>query len=294
MDERTFDCSSLRTYMSCPRKYYWKYVRHLQLKDDDSPALDFGTAVHQALEVWYNTGEEEEMLETFHEFWDERFSDKKRTHEKGEKLLTSYVEKYDSEPFEIIGEPEQVFELELFNTIFVGKMDLVIRYPDQFDMILDHKTSTRMGRNYFKSFNPDIQMTGYTIAGRAIYPELDIKGAIVNVLYFTMRKMDFFREMFLQQDWEIDRWFELYRELTREIMERPRDDYKAWRINDSYCIRWGECPYRDLCTVEEPDKMFYLYEKDVWDPRKAFDAEHLKKRSLEKLEERNRINYLDF
>lgn len=48
----TSSASQLVTYASCGRKYYFSYV--LGLEPKKAPALAFGSAVHGAIEFWFN------------------------------------------------------------------------------------------------------------------------------------------------------------------------------------------------------------------------------------------------
>jgi hypothetical protein len=48
--------SSIRCYRSCPRRYYYRYVRRARPLMDDAAPLRIGTMFHKALEVWWRTG----------------------------------------------------------------------------------------------------------------------------------------------------------------------------------------------------------------------------------------------
>jgi len=284
MDATTFDSSSLKTYISCPRKYYWRYVRHLLQKGRKSAPLNFGTAIHEALRVWYTDHDAEEAIMTFHDLWDERFADNKRTHEKGDALLSGYFEKYEKETFTWISEPETVFKLDFFGNTFVGRFDGVIDFQGM-PLIIDHKTSTRMGSSYFYSFRPDMQMSAYIWAARQLFPQ-HIEGALINVLYFTTKQMDYIRSIIERQDWEIQEFLDVASRNITEIQMRDPEDHMDWEPRWEYCQHWGTCPYRDLCTEKNPEPLIEsMYKVDEWDPEEEFDIEVKRKKLKEYVEE---------
>ncbi|MDY3132571.1 MAG: PD-(D/E)XK nuclease family protein [Campylobacter lanienae] len=46
--------SRLDTYLKCPRRYYYKYIKNIQeSRFDDRDALDFGNLIHEALEKYF-------------------------------------------------------------------------------------------------------------------------------------------------------------------------------------------------------------------------------------------------
>lgn len=286
MDENTFDSSSLNTYVSCPRRYYWRYVRNLLPRDYKAAPLDFGTAIHEALRLWYTNHNAVKAIEAFHDLWDERFADKKRTHEKGIDLLTGYFERYGKrDTFDWISEPECVFKIRFGSCFFVGRFDGVINFQGT-PYVIDHKTATRMGSNYFYQFRPDMQMTAYTWAAKQLFPDLDIRGVFLNILYFTTKQMDYHRDTTERQEWEIEEFLDVASRNIAEIRVKNREDHMDWEPRWSYCQHWGTCPYRDLCTEEDPQPLIdTLYREEEWDPEEEFDLDRKKKKLEEYVEE---------
>jgi|SRR5208337_2006898 len=48
--------SSIRCYRSCPRRYFYRYVKRVRSLSDEAAPLRVGTLIHLALEVWWKTG----------------------------------------------------------------------------------------------------------------------------------------------------------------------------------------------------------------------------------------------
>lgn len=284
MDANTFDSSSLKTYVACPRKYYWRYVRHLLKKGPKSPPLSFGTAIHEALRLWYIHHDIELVVDAFHDLWDERFSDKKRTHDRGEALLRGYAKRYDQEHFTWISEPETTFNLDLNGSTFVGRFDGIVNFQGT-PLVIDHKTATKYGSTYFYQFRPDMQMSAYVWAANQLYEET-IEGALINVLYFTTRQIDYYRSLINRQAWEIQEFLDVATRNIAEIRSKDVTDHTDWEPRWSFCQHWGTCPYRDLCTEKDPEPLIQsMYRVEEWDPEEEFDIDKKRKKLKEYVEE---------
>ena len=57
---RVLSHSRASCFQLCRRKYYWRYVEGIKRDEASSPALTFGSAIHQALEAWWMTDSSKE------------------------------------------------------------------------------------------------------------------------------------------------------------------------------------------------------------------------------------------
>jgi len=264
MPMKMFDASSLKSYEECPRKYYWRYVQDLVPKDPH-PALNFGTAIHNALYLWYSGADIKEAINGFHEVFEQSVDDSLRTRERGQDLLLRYFGEHPSEPWDFISPPEQKFLLDIAGHSFAGRFDGVIKWGSMY-LILDHKTATRMGPTYFLQYRPDLQMTAYCYAARKLY-DVDISGALINVLYFLKTKTEFIREITSREPFEYAEFINIITRSMNEIKALPQDDHNLWHPRWTSCTRWGACKYRDLCLTDEPERLFDIaYDREEWDP----------------------------
>jgi len=261
-----FDASSVKTYLECPRKYYWQYVRH-KVPFNEPTALSFGRAIHEGLYVWYTTWDEEQALNEFHKHWQDTSDEYLRTAERGENLLRGYFKKYNkkTEPLQFVTAPEQKFELDLDGHRLIGRFDGVVSWSG-LTAILDHKTATRMGYTYYYQFRPDIQMSTYCFAASRLIGK-PVLHAVINTLYFTKSKMDYDRDIITREPWEMDEYVRVMTSIMNEISNTDPEDMHAWRPNWNSCMMWGYCKYRDLCLCEDPEKIAEgMYVERHWNP----------------------------
>jgi len=120
--------SSIKSYRSCPRKYYYAYeLRRRPVKSSDS--LRFGTLFHQALEIWWKTADLEQALTAL--------SGEADPYERVEAacLMVGYHTRWVDEPYEVLG-VEKEFSLPVVNPdtgkssrtwILGGKFDAIAR-----------------------------------------------------------------------------------------------------------------------------------------------------------------------
>lgn len=263
------DSSTLKTFLECPRKYYWSYVRHLTPQRIRTP-LTFGAAIHNALEHHYRGNDPEESLRVFLDEFEDQEHDTIRTSARGAELLRKYFDKHPlhREPFTLLLPPEQRFEIQIGEYKYIGRLDLIIEWSG-LNLVMDHKTSSRMGPYFFDQFRPDLQMTGYCFAASQLLDQT-IHGSAINVLYMTKTKMEFHREIISREPFEYREFISLVTTLANEITtlrSRPREEYSLWLPNWTSCGRWGSCEFKDLCLAEDPEPLTeYLFDVRPWHP----------------------------
>jgi len=180
--------SQITTYRNCPLKYFFRYVQGIQ-PPFRSPALVFGSAMHQALATLYSslkaTGDAMDsasLQELFHESFSDQLRQNlpirwtaKETAESLEKLGCQLMEVYleFAEKQGLLGDAYRIVavELPLRWTIdmptgeidFVGIVDLLLqdkKEPAKFH-IIDHKTAAR--RFDEMKITTDDQLTAYQL-----------------------------------------------------------------------------------------------------------------------------------
>lgn len=261
-----FDSSKLKCYLECPRRFYWRYVRHL-VPLHEQAALSFGAAIHDALFIWHQKNDLDAAIEAFHNSWDDLEGQTLRSHEKGEELLIRYARRYppNREPFKFVGGLEVKVQIQINGITYGGRIDGIVEWGGM-NLILDHKTATRMGPKYFNQFRPDLQMTGYAFMASQLMQKT-MHGIVINVLYFTTKTYDFFREISSREPFEYQEFVQIVTSVANEILSLDWDERRSWRPNWTSCGDWGGCDYRELCLCEDPESLAdTMYRYEVWHP----------------------------
>ncbi len=169
------DNSMLEVLQTCPRKFEYKYLLK-RMRRGRNAALDFGSAIHAALEWRYKNCreqaptivDEEAMNDIVTKFFEEHpivDEEERRTPAFAADLLREYNKKYQNEPFHLLEDTqgevlaEMSFAIKLFDyetsskdypnnsvsipVIFSGKIDLPIMYDGSI-LVMDTKTGGMM------------------------------------------------------------------------------------------------------------------------------------------------------
>lgn len=262
-----YDNSQVQAFKTCPEKYHlqYRYEKNEQgiwlglAKPDstkDDHHLDFGTAVHAGLKVFYLKGGWNDIKAAFEREYPAQldFSDKAKTPENGLLLLQRYIKRYaDQDRHWEVVDVEVAQEFELYpGVFFTVKMDLVIRQQGCL-YFLDHKTAKMDGAidaGYWVQFEPNSAITGYTAFCMQKYGECS--GGIINALGLGFRtKPELFDLDDPMKSWEIydkqELKFSKYHgkdmmyasgfksDFQRNIFSRNEAQVAAWREDT---LRW--------------------------------------------------------
>lgn len=134
--------------------------------------------------------------------------------------------------------------------------------------ISDHKTTkTTLSSYYFEQYNPDNQMSLYSLAGQVVY-NLPIKGVIINGAQVAVGFTRFERGITHRtsgqlQEWLGDTVFWLQRAETNALRG-------VWPRNDKSCTKYGGCVFLDICRKDPSVRQAFLetkFNKETpWNP----------------------------
>lgn len=297
MSERTFDYTSMSTFQSCPKKYYWRMIRHLT-PVTVAPALEFGKAIHLALEIYYifkNMGYTVESamdnaIRAFYEVYEDREGEDRRTLANGEKLLRGYAEVYANEPFKVVGtEVGFAVPIDYKNSegenksfILVGRIDALVNWNGPL-YVLETKSTAQLGYGYFNQFEMNQQMDGY-LWGAMLSTGEKVQGVIINTLEVwkdvkrvsekTKKLEDHYardpqtRSDFELEEYKNDMGMQVENILDAEKRNRfPRNKQNCYTYN-------SRCPYWNLCKYGEDAKTIARdFVESKWEPYKQEVAE---------------------
>ncbi|MFW6010384.1 MAG: RecB family exonuclease, partial [Gemmatimonadota bacterium] len=163
---RPLSATSLKTYRRCPRQWAFRYVEGLE--EEDKPFFNLGTAVHAALETFYDgrvaaPAPLEATLEAFHEAFDpaayESPEEADRRRADGVKMVKDFHARHapDFEPALAV---EKRLNFELEGVTFRGMVDRIDKVDDDRLRIVDYKT----GRSFdLDRVRTDPQLTLYQV-----------------------------------------------------------------------------------------------------------------------------------
>lgn len=258
------DYTQLSTFITCPQKYYLKFVLGLKkiVLDERTIDLRFGQVVHKGLEYLYQGELSSRVVGVFDEFEDLE-GEKHKTKANGRELLSQYIEHYKEQDtgMEVLG-------VEINDHIMIGdikylvKIDGIVRLRDNI-YILEHKSTKKMSYNYFNQFSPNMQISGYSLYAQLKYGQCS--GCIVNVLQSGWRDRAYrgepagFHSKFQRE--VVNR--------TKEQLEDFRKNVKLWtdKLDDSLatlkegadwfgknegaCSQYRGCSYSELCLTSQ-------------------------------------------
>ena len=271
---KEFDYTMLSTFLRCRKRYYWRIVRNIVSKSPQT-ALEFGKCIHKALDEWHKHRNEEAALNVFLTKYKEDPSDDKRTLIVGKKLLQLYFDKYAHESFEVLAS-ELPFTAPVNAGIsLIGRIDKIVKW-DGVIYVLDHKTTSRLGYEFFYKIKPNMQFDGYIWAARQLgYPTcsgivldalLTAKGLTVPAQLAKLTPLA--RDVSMRTEKDIAKYLRNLPLIVEDI--RKCYDTNIWYENTEACCDFIECPYRKICKEDEDihERIISMdYKVEPWDPR---------------------------
>jgi hypothetical protein len=198
----------IESLQTCHRLLQYKSLA-LRIGVGEKPALNFGSAIHLALEHRYRKYKTDPVPDSywnevgiiFTEYFMEHPVpiDDWRNMNWAMKTMKEYLKKYESEDFALLGDKdgnvmvELPFAIELYRhvgfyydgkeipVIYTGRIDLPVVLPDATNWILDHKTTAMVGQQFFDRMRLSSQQKGYCWAFEQLTGK-KVSGYVVNVI----------------------------------------------------------------------------------------------------------------
>ena len=286
--------SSLKLFRKCKRKWYWRYIMRLKPKWSDANLL-IGSATHSALGQWYKNSKIsnvkfmrllkkesvklEEAFQVSADYYDQDDLDKAETTLKTfQGMIRGYIDIYRSDLKDWIVDPKNV-ERE-FTVVFddfdlFGIVDLLpVNRKTKKQLIVEHKTASKIGDTYIDRLPLDTQVRGYICGAKK---GLGLKP--VEVIYDVIRKCGlrrkgdesqkdfndrialdyasrpefyFFRENLKFSKSDIDAFeydlIKTHAEYEFTINDDDPLNPASWVCSDNICNEFFKnCPYLPLC-----------------------------------------------
>lgn len=269
------DNSMLSQFKDCPRKFHWRYNRHLVPLHEKNYVTGFGHALHEAMAAWYKTGDAQKMDKAFVDEWlpyEGQDESGKRCMLRGLTITRQYREKFTHEPFEVIT-PDYIevgFTMELGDHLICGKIDGIVNWKLLTEglVVLEHKFSNSKG---FLTCEPNAQLDTYIWAASRITGK-PLIGAYFNQVYHTLKdhnKNDFVRELTYRSEEKIEEW-ERDTLFYIGLIDRCSME-ETWPKNTKHCGAYNRaCEYtrlcKTVCKTEQEELIPLLYKTEKWNP----------------------------
>lgn len=192
--------SAMSKFLSCPKKYKFRYVLGLVSRDED-PALWFGSAIHECLESHYHGAALIDIVAMLDARYPDRDNnaDQRRDWQYTRAIMRNYVKRFEVEPFVPsspvpFDEPiiERAFSFPLADGVTLsGKVDGLVEVFNPVETwwgnltpgyyLLEHKTSSNPSELYWATKWADQQIALYSWVIEQVYG-VKLNGVIYNVI----------------------------------------------------------------------------------------------------------------
>lgn len=301
-----WDSTSLGTFIECPRKYYYSIIQGWQ-PATKSVHLIFGGLYASALEHYhkhranglsYDDATREVVHEALVATWEYEMEPASAEGEAPEIILGTggpvdwghntktrdtlirsivwYLEQFKEDTMETVILPdgkaavEYSFSFELSQDyLYCGHLDRLVNYGGDV-YVQDQKTSgSTITPRYFEGFSPDIQMTGYTLAGQIIF-DLPVKGVVIDAAQIALGFTRFERGFVSRSPAHLEE----FREEALHFIGLAKQAHETgyYPMNRKSCGNYGGCQFRRICALAPPLREQMLQanfvRRERWDPLK--------------------------
>lgn len=157
--------------------------------------------------------------------------------------------------------------------LLCGHLDRVVEFNNAL-MVMDHKTTTTtLGSRWFDQWDPNNQMSLYTLAGKIIL-NAPIRGVVICGAQILIEEPNrFVRGFTYRTQDQLDEWLSDLSVLLRTAETYAEANY--WPMNDTACDKFGGCKFRDVCSKSPAVREKFLAadftqlsEEERWNPLK--------------------------
>jgi len=289
-----WDSTSLGALKECPRKYQYSIIEGWRSKSTKVD-LEFGIEYHHGIEVYDRVrlqGESHEealrfvvkdiLTRTWEAEW-AAIDDPNKNRQTLIRSLIWYLEEFQNDNAKTItlanGKPavELSFRMNLDygplidetpgmgpNYMLCGHIDRLVTFIDQV-YVQDHKTTkTTLSPNYFAQFEPDNQMSLYTIASQIVW-STPVKGVMIDAAQIAVGFTKFDRSITYRTEAQLEEWLQDLQVWLRQNEEYVRQDH--WPMNDKSCRM---CQFKKICSKDPSVREIFLKSEfdnsNPWNP----------------------------
>jgi hypothetical protein len=294
-----WDSTSLGWLKECPRKYQYHMIEGWTSKAE-SVHLEYGILYHEALAEYehfrVSWAHEEAVASVVHDLLKKTWRDGKpwraavdlgtedktalKNRENLVRTVVWYLDKFRNDPAKtrmhpVTGEPmiELHFQFGIgaglkldYEYNLCGYLDRVVEFQGE-PFVMDRKTTTStLGSYYFEQYDPDNQMSLYTVASQVAF-KTPVKGVIVDAAQIAVGFSRFVRSFVFKTQDQIDEWMKDLKFWLQMASRFADQDY--WPQNDKSCHKYGGCVFREICSKSPSVRDKFLeshFTRREWNP----------------------------
>jgi len=275
------DSSAAQTFKRCPRHYFYRYVLGFRPKEEP-PYFRFGSAYHRFREVLQKTDSLKEALVAANHIFRSKGGDPP-VGTQWEYLTELRLFKSCALAFErrekekkigaiTVVASEQIFNVELRDgSRRGGRADEMVRWNGQL-WGRDFKTSSKMGKFYERTLEPNDQFSCYTFAETKLAGE-PVRGQIVELLYNTKTQgPEIHQFLATRTETQLANWED--QQIFWGMFLNTCRMNDVWPQNENACYN---CPFHSVCKSATEGTMMNRLEQDYvfepWDFSKVSESE---------------------
>lgn len=150
--------------------------------------------------------------------------------------------------------------------VLCGHLDRVVSYVGG-TYVMDRKTTgSALSGYYFDQYDPDNQMSLYSLAAQVIY-STPVKGVIIDAAQIMVGFTRFGRGFTYRTPGQTEEWLGDLRHWLVQAEVYATEGY--WPMNDKSCHKYGGCTFRKICSKDPKVRETFLksdFEKRQWNP----------------------------
>lgn len=254
--------SSLSVMQECQRKADFMFNKGLV--SEPSSAMQFGTMVHKAMQAWYLTPQcgrsPKIMANNWNWVYDESGfvpTDDRKTKETGLAAMMKYAETFVDDDLEVInlnGGPaiEMTLEAKVATNAKVdyflfGTLDLIVKSKSTGQVyVMDHKTTTSLGSQFFQQWKPNHQVSAYILLAQK--HGLECSEALIQGIQVVKTKQEVCRVPSRRSEEELQDFVATLVYEADRFMESNKNKFYPG-ASDYTCGAYAGCQFLDLCTA---------------------------------------------
>lgn len=143
-------------------------------------------------------------------------------------------------------------QLQPQNYILCGHIDRLVSFTGEV-FVMDRKTTkTTISPSYFSNYDPDNQMTLYSLAGQIIW-NAPVKGVIIDAAQIAVGFTKFERGITWRTSGQLDEWLKDLKYWLGQAEQYAADDY--YPMNDRSCRM---CQFKKICSKDPAVRETFL------------------------------------